>query len=467
MKLLPFILGVILFAGCATYHPQPISPEKVADTFDSRSLTNEELHAYLETNHVAGEWPRRSWDLNSLTLVAFYYQPSFAEARQQWAAVEASEITAGERPNPSVTVTPSYDSQIPQTPSPWILPITFDLPIETAGKRSKRIAEAKNLSEAARWDFISAAWQTRSHVRAALLDYYSARENESLLARQETAQSNIVRLLEGQRGAGVVSDYEVTQARVTLETTQLSQQDTIGQLNQARSQLASALGLPLHALDDAEFSFDDMNQFPQDLTKPEVRTQALFNRADVRGALANYAASQSALQLEVANQYPDLHLGPGYAWNSGSAGDNEWQLGLTLTLPVLNHNEGAVAEAKANRAKAATHFLTVQATAVAEIDSALAGYNAALKETTTAKYLLEDSRKQLSSVQAQAELGETDSLALADADSAYCTGAQNQLNALVKAQQALGSLEDAVQSPLTLSQQTLDAAQNHLSEIQK
>jgi cobalt-zinc-cadmium efflux system outer membrane protein len=467
MKLLPFILGVILFAGCATYHPHPISPEDVADTFDSRSLTNEDLHAYLETNHVAGEWPRHSWDLNTLTLVAFYYQPSFAEARAQWAAAEASKITAGERQNPSVSVTPGYDRQIPGAPSPWIIPVTFDLPIETAGKRSKRIAEANNLSEAARWDFISAAWQTRSHVRATLVGFYSARESELLLARQEVAQSNIVRLLEGQRAAGSVSDYEVTQARVTLETTQLAQQNAVGQLNQARAQLASALGLPLHALDGVEFSFDAVNQFPEALTRPEVRRQALFNRADVRSALADYEASQSALQLEIANQYPDIHLGPGYSWNSGSAGDNEWQLGATLVLPVLNHNEGPVAEAKAKRTQAAAHFLAVQATAVSEIDSALAGYNAALKETATAKSLLEDSHKQLRSVRAQAELGETDSLALADAETVYCTGAQSELNSVVKAQQALGALEDAVQSPLTLSSEMLDAAQNHLSEIQK
>ena len=467
MKLLPFILGVIFFAGCATYHPQPVSPEKVAGTFDSRSLTNEDLHAYLETNHIIGVWPRRSWDLNTLTLVAFYYQPSFAEARAQWAAVDASKITAGERPNPSVSVTPGYDRQIPGAPSPWIVPITFDLPIETAGKRSKRIAEANNLSEAARWDFISAAWQTRSHVRAALVGFYSARENESLLARQEVAQSNIVRLLEGQRTAGSISDYEVTQARVSLETTQLSRQDAIGQLGQARAQLASALGLPLHALNGVEFSFAAMNQFPGDLTKPEVRRQALFNRADVRSALADYEFSQSALQLEIANQYPDVHLGPGYSWNSGSAGDNEWQLGATLVLPVLNHNEGPVAEAKAKRAQSAAHFLTVQATAVSEIDTALAGYNAALKETTTAKSLLKDSHKQLDSAQAQAQLGETDALALADAETAYCTGAQSELNAVVKAQQALGTLEDAVQSPLTLSAEMLDAAQNNPSETQK
>ena len=84
------------------------------------------------------------------------------------------------------------------------------------------IDQAQNLSEAAKWNFVSAAWQVRSHVRAALLNLYYSREDESLLARQESAQSNVVRLLEGQFAAGAVSSYEVTQARVALETTQLA-----------------------------------------------------------------------------------------------------------------------------------------------------------------------------------------------------------------------------------------------------
>ena len=456
-----FSAFLLLATGCATVHSQPISPEKSAAAFDARSFTNASLQAFLETNHINGPWPRRAWDLNALTLVAFYYQPALAEARAQWESAQAAKITAGERPNPAVGFTPTYDAT---TPPPWILGVTWDIPIETAGKRGKRIAQAEHLSEAARWNFVSAAWQVRSHVRAALLNLYAARETESLLARQEAAQSNVVRLLEGQFAVGAVSSYEVTQARVTLGTTRLARQDATGQLGQARVQLANVLGLPLHALDGVEFSFAGLDQFPQDLTAPEVRRDAILNRADVRGALADYAASQSALQLEIAKQYPDLHLGPGYELDQT---DNKWSLGVSLDLPILNHNQGPVAEAKANRAAAAAHFLTVQTAAIAEIDSALAGYDAARRKSATAKLLLDDLQKQLDSVHAQAQAGEVEPLILANAEAEYATGAQNRLSALVQVQQALGQLEDAVQSPLTLPPETLDAAQNHFPHIEK
>ncbi len=453
-----FFAFLLFFTGCATFQPQPVLPEKTAAAFDARSLNGDNLRAFLETNHVAGDWPRDSWDLNALTLAAFYYQPALAEARAQWAAVEATKITAGERPNPTVGFTPTYDTT---TPPPWILGLTWDIPIETAGKRGKRIEQANHLSEAAKWDFVSAAWQTRSHVRTALLNLYIARETESLLARQEAAQSNVGRLLEGQLAAGAVSSYEVTQARVALTTTRLARQDAAGQSAQARVQLAGSLGLPLRALDGVKFSFDGLDQFPQNLTAPEVRRDAILNRADVRGALADYAASQSALQLEIAKQYPDLHLGPGYELDQT---DNKWSLGVSLDLPVLNHNQGPVAEAMANRAAAAAHFLTVQTTAISEIDSALAGYDAALKKTATVKSLLDDMQKQLDSVHAQAQAGAVEPLMLANAEVEFATGAQSQLDALVKAQEALGQLEDAVQSPLTLSPETIRAVENNSLE---
>jgi outer membrane protein, heavy metal efflux system len=444
-----FLLAVLFAAGCARFHPQPISPEKTAAAFDARSLTNENLRAFLETNRVTGEWPRRSWDLNALTFLAFYYQPALAEARAELATARAAKITAGQRPNPTVGFTPTYDTT---TTPPWILGVTWDIPVETAGKRGKRIAQADHLSEAAYWNFISAAWQTRSRVRAALLNRYAARETESLLARQESAQSNVVRLLEGQLAAGAVSSYEVAQARVALGAARLARQDATGQYGQARVQLANALGLPVQALTGIEFSFAGLDQFPQDLTVPEIRRQAILNRADVRGALAEYAASQSALQLEIARQYPDLHLGPGYELDQT---DNKWSLGVSVELPLLNHNQGPVAEAKAKRAEAAAHFLTVQTAAIAEMDSALAGYKAALQKTVTAKALLEDLQKQLDSVRAREQAGETDPLTLANAESAYAAGAQSQMDAMIKAQQALGQLEDAVQSPLILSATTL------------
>jgi outer membrane protein, heavy metal efflux system len=200
------------------------------------------------------------------------------------------------------------------------------------------------------------------------------------------------------------------------------------------------------------------------LTAPEIRREAVLHRADIRSALANYAASQAALQLEIAKQYPDVHLNPGYELDQT---DNKWSLGLTVDLPVLNQNQGGIAEARAKRAVAAAHFLAVQANAISEIDSALANFEAAWQKSAIAQNLFEDLQKQLESVRAQAQLGEADALALANAEVSYCAGAQNQLDALAKTQQAFGELQDAVQSPLTFSMESVRTAEDHVPGTKK
>lgn len=452
MRFWPIIPIAVLLTGCAHFKPEPLSPESTAAHLDARSLTNEDLRTFLQTNRVVTEWPCQAWDLNRLTFVAFFYQPALAEARAQFASTQAAEVTAGERPNPSITASPTYDTS---SSPPWIPGVSFDIPLETAGKRKKRMAEANFNSEAAKWNLVSAAWQARSHIRAALAGLDAARQNESLLTQAQTAQSNVVRLLQGQLEAGVVSSFEVTQARIAEETAQLSLQDARGQMNQARVQLAGALGLPARALDGIEFDLGALEELPTELTDAEVRRDAVLNRADIRAALAQYSASQSALQLEIAKQYPDVHLSPGYELDQT---DNKWSLGLTVDLPVLNQNQGGIAEAKAKRAEAAAHFLAVQANAISEIDSALAGYAAALQKSAITKTLSNDLQRQLDSVRSQARMGEADALALANAEVSFYTGAQNRLDALIKAQQALGELEDAVQSPLTLSAEAVRTA---------
>jgi outer membrane protein, heavy metal efflux system len=446
-------------AACAHFQPQPLSPSASMAEFGARSLEAPGLRAFLAANHAAAPARGAAWNLRALTLTALYYQPALAEARARLLASQAARVSAGERPNPSLAITPGYDAVVPGAVHPWIVPLSFDWPIETAGKRGYRLAEAQHLAAAARWDLIGTVWRVRSRVRIALLELYAARRSESLLAREESTRRRVVHLLEGQLAAGNVSGYEVAQARIALDRARLARQATASRLRESRIALAGALGVPLRALDGARFALTDLQRFPLELTRPQVRQQALLGRADVRAALERYAASQSALQLQIARQWPDVDLGPGFAWNEQLAGDEEWELGLSLPLPLLNHNQGPIAEAKAQRALAASHFLTVQTDAVTQIDSALAEYESARALLMTADSLLGDLEHQLRSVNSQVASGELQPLDLTDSRLAYEAGAQNRLEALVRAQQALGRLEDAMQSPLTLAPAAMHALQ--------
>ena len=463
MKFWPIIFIAALLAGCAHFEPQPLAPEKTAAQFDARRLDDAGLQKFLaqnlglETNGL----PVTNWDLNLLTLVAFYFHPSLEVARAQWLVATAGLKTAGARPNPSVTVTPSYDSQIPGNYSPWLVPVTFDLPIETAGKRGKRLAEAEKISESARWNFVSAARQIRSGVRASLLDFTVADRRAELLQKQFAAQNEIVRLLQQRFDTGEISRTELATAQIALHKAQLDLSDAQSKKSDARSRLAQAIGLGEAALNGVDLNFDFSLHDAGKLTTAEARQIALRSRADILAALADYAAAEADLQLQVAKQYPDLHLGPGYAWNSGNAGDNQWSLGVTLELPILDQNQGPIAEAEARRKLSAAKFIELQSQVIGEIDRAVAGWRVAGEQLKTGKDLLAVETQQQKSAQAQLAAGAADQLDSLTAQLEFGSAALAQLDNETQLQAALGQLEDALQSPLALMNSIIQQTQKN------
>ena len=436
-------------AGCAHYQPQPLSPAQTAAEFEHRRLHSPGLNDFLaqQLGQPPAQWPLEQWDLNSLTLAAFFFHPDLAVAREQWRVARAGALTAGARPNPSVSFSPSYDTQIPDNPSPWILPVTLDMPIETAGKRGKRIAEAEKAAESARWSYVTAAWQIRSGVRAALLDLGMAGRRAEQLQKQFAAQTEVVKLMQGRFRAGAVALPEVTTAQIALNKTQQDLNDALSKRVDARSRLAQAVGVPLAALDGVKLQYDFVARIPDDLTSTNARAVAVRSRADILGALADYAAAEADLRLEIARQYPDLHLGPAYAWNAGNAGDNQWTLGATLELPILDQNQGPIAEAAARRKLSAAKFIALQAQAGADIDRAVADVRVAREQLAMGRKLVAAERQQQQSAEAQLNAGAGERLDLLSSQIEASGAAVAQLDNEAKLQSAIGALEDALQRP--------------------
>src|SRR5262249_14908525 len=163
-------------------------------------------------------------------------------------------------------------------------------------------------------------------------------------------------------------------------------------------------------------------------------------------ALADYGASQSALQLEIARQYPDVRIGPGYEYDQGL---NKWAvIGVSLELPVLNRNAGPIGEADARRTEAAARFTELQATVIDELDRALANRDASREALARSEAVLAAERDRVSSARRAFEAGAADRLVLRTAEVELVRAERIHLDAQVRVQQALGDLEAGVQPPL-------------------
>ena len=275
-------------------------------------------------------------------------------------------------------------------------------------------------------------------------------------------QKEIVRWLEQRLAAGDIARPELTVAQIALNQARMDLASVEAQREQARSQLAEALGVSREAVEKLRLNLALPQAVPEALTTPEARRKALQGRADILGALADYAAAEADLNLQVAKQYPDLHLGPGYAWNNGNAGDSQWSLGVTLELPILDQNQGPIAEATARRKLAGAKFLALQAQVIAQIDRAKAGLIAARAQVQEGKELLEQSVRQEQAIKAQVEAGAADQSDLLGAALAGNAIRLAQVDGEAQFQSALGALEDALQQPAEWNELALKVSAQEL-----
>lgn len=435
-------------AGCTTYHPQPIALDQIARQFEQRTLASEELHAWIarEAGHDVSPWPPAAWNREWLTLAAFYYSPALDLARAQWGTAKTGIDVANATPNPVLQLPFQYNTPNPGPGAPFTWGPSLDIPIETAHKRGYRVDQASHLSEAARLNIITAAWTVSAQVRDAMLALFAARTRIAFLSTKAQAQRQITTMSRHRLAAGQYSQPDVdaavladTQAQSDLAAARTAEED-------ARAQLAAAIGVPVAALDGVTL---DLSAFGTSAPAPppaNAQRAALFHRADLRASLADYAAAESALQLEVAKQYPDIHLGPGYTYDTGT---NKIAFGLAgITLPIFDQNQGGIKQAEARRKEAAVRTGVLQDRIIGELAHALARYQASSEALQISDAHLASARCQLDSQAAAFASGNADRLTYTQAKAGYQTSEIARLDAEVALQQAAGALEDAMQLPL-------------------
>jgi len=411
-------------SGCLQYHAAPLSPAHSAAQLTDRRLSG------------------RTWTLAALQDEAARHHPDVAVAHAQYESARAALVTAGERPNPTVSVLPQVVTPF-KTWTAGTYSVDFDWTFETAGKRSRRLDLARAQANTAAANVIAAEWKVRGAVRSAFLDLYAAEKRVALANEVNGKQAEVLKSIDGRIKAGAAALTESAQPRLLAAQLRLQGADATKAQVLARASLAEALGMSRAGVEGAKFSFAAFESTPS--LGRSARRAAMTHRADVIAGLSDYAAAEATLRLEIAKQYPDVHLNPGYQLD---AGENKWALGVGLTLPILNQNKGAIGEAEAKRKEAAAKFLAVQAKVLAECDRAAAGVSAARAKLATADALLAEEDRQIESYHRIAAAGEGDKLAVLSAEVERETTRIARLDAYVELQAALGALELATETKL-------------------
>jgi len=457
-RLLGGAVGLLaaLLSACVHYTPRPRPPERIAVGFTQRTLSDPQLRALLERQLPARAWPRPQWDRADLLVAMLYFNDGLAAGRASARVATAGTRTAREHPNPTVTLMSEYANQHDGAPL-WLWAVVTDWLLDAGARRGARIALADLAAQRAGYDLAELTWKQRGALRRAAADLLIT---EREIALRETVNTDRQAQLDMARrrlevGAATRGDLD----RLVRDALQDEQQlhDARRRASLARSALAVAVGVPVKVLAGLQLGWEQLDDPPavDALLLERARDEALLARADVHGAVVAYGTAEQALRLEVARQYPEVHLGPAYTWDHGI---RRYQFNLGLTLPLMNRNAGAIGEAEARREEAGAHLEATVALAWQEIDEAIRQCQLARARLTEVRGPVYDAAQRIYAQTARGfDAGANDRTELVAARVAHTLAELQVLDAVRTAQEALATLEDALRRPLEGPELTLTA----------
>lgn len=437
---MPSLVGVLLsLAGCTSYAPAPVHLDAYPAALEARRLDDKP--------------PGAVWTGADLLAAALARNTAVAEASAKYRTAVAAAKASRAAPGMTLTLTTEYAKSEPKQ---WLYGVGSDIPLDIGARRGERLNAADLAAVQALYDYGEAVWTVRAALTKARADRMSADAERALAQRLEAVRQARVERLDRRVAAGEDDRGLALVARTDLAVAHRRVADARARRVQADAALAQALGVPAAAV--ADLSLAPVAPPPTGLDLTQARRDAALTRRDVLRAVADYDLAESALRLEVAKQYPEIHVGPGYTYDHGVA---KLPFNLGLVLPPMDLNRSAIAQAEAKRVEAGRSLEAVQAAALGAIDQAWAALGAArITEASTRERDLPVARRLAEATARSVQAGEADRV---DDLGAQATLIETEL-AVLDARRAAAAagvdLEDALRVPFDPAETTLlqDAA---------
>lgn len=438
-------------AGCGfqQYVAKPINLEAITKKIENKSPESTAFHEFLINNgYLPNQLPIQKWGIDELTFCALFFHPNLDIARAQWRAVTASQQAASQKPIPSINTNVADSDNANEDKKPYALGLSIDIPIETANKRNIRIETATHLSYAAKLAIAQTAWQLRNQVAQSFNELQFNQLQTILLLKEQAHYQQLVDVYQKRLQLGEASNIELSTAVLRLHANMAelsaSQQNKLV----LQSKLASNLGLPLSKVNAMPLLQDTyttpLSNLAQ-LQQNDISATALLNRLDIRIALEQYATAETKLKLEIAKQYPDVVISPGYAYEFGS---NVWSLGLSGLLTLLNKNKLAITEATQLREVEAAQVEALQSKVISEASIAYAQLKQAEEIFVQQKQLHAQQQLHTQRMQRQLLAGEIDKLATILAQLEELATEKSEALAYFQLKTAISQIENVLQKPL-------------------
>ncbi|MGH9433145.1 MAG: TolC family protein [Terriglobia bacterium] len=381
--------------------------------------------------------------------------PDLKAARQQLAQAEGKLKQAGIIPNPSLDLQGGTDAPLTHD-GEYALSASITQPIETAGKRGKRMRVARWLVEAARAQAQDAERTLTAQLQSLAGQALATQRRLQLMDDVDHLNQQMVSVMEVRLRTGDASKLD--QSLLLANTNQVRAQRLAVQ-NELASLLIQIKTLAgMNPADPLQLT-GNLNPPALPLTEAEALDQALQHRPDLRAARLEEQMAAAGLALSRAEAVPDITASLSFERDKSvfqhvlfQPGNFLQELnsllaaGVSIPLPFFDRNQGNIRAAAAAQAQARFHRESLERQVRQDVALAFQHYQAARQSLAVYRgSVLPESRESLQIIRASYQLGEmrlldviTQQRLLINAETSYTTAQNDYYQSLVDVERAIG-----------------------------
>jgi outer membrane protein, heavy metal efflux system len=294
-------------------------------------------------------------------------------------------------PNPSLAVgqslVPYPGGSKADGPMQLDVEVSYSLDTLLFGKRSAAMEAARAGVDVALAEYSDVA---RQRILAAITAYYDVLQARELLdiAREEVAQLERLETLTERRVAlASVGPIELDRIRIAVIGGKRRLVQAEAELDNARSRLRTHLGQARGAKRADAAGTLDLSSPPPLPELPAALALAEANRPDFLAVRRQASRARADLTRERRAAWPTLGVAAGYSRQfyeaEGRLGNDFWGVGLELSPPLFDRNQGNIARGESSVRQADLMITATRIDLEAEVEQALRSYRAARQSVTT------------------------------------------------------------------------------------
>jgi cobalt-zinc-cadmium efflux system outer membrane protein len=351
-------------AGCQTYQARPLDMDDMVASWRSRAASDQAVQATAARRGTAFD-ASDGLNADEGVAVALTFNPHLNSLERAAAVAGAGLADVAPLPNPQLEL--QARRVLDSGPDGWriegglafVIPLSDRIGAERDRARAVVRAEAASLS--------AARWALANKVRGAWLRWSEAASEVGVWQQYARTMKPLEEAARSLSAAGELDSTRLGVLELDRLEAQAAQQDAAGRADTLAMALRQLMGIR----PDAPVTLLPSLEPPANAERADGAP--VVSHPEVLAARATYSASEHAVRLEIARQYPDLRIGP----SASVEGPGALGLGIGLPIPSLDLNRRPIAQSRARR-------LARQASVRLVVEQLLAG--AALARANAARF---------------------------------------------------------------------------------